>query len=235
MRFDVGFTTSQSSFTLAAIPDDVADGYPPLDQLVVDTAIQDLTPAHQVVAGVIAFEHYVGQQVTHSRELPRMVEQAITAFFEGRHVSAHPVTDVPGRVWPSSGTLYVSEYDQYLAPPMTPTGNPHDYYVQVADGAMFNGALASAHQLIIASNAPSISRLRPDTFAKPGLYTAVAVLLSRDLHVRNIHITTDQAAGDLTRYRSLLRSIDLNLSWNSTSESSPSSQHVSIGSPILAR
>lgn len=221
MRFDAGFTVAQGSFALTAVPDDIADGYPPLDHLLVDTAIQDLPPAHQVVAGVIAFENYVGQQVTGNREIPRMVEQAITAFFEHRPVSAHPVSDVPGRVWPSSGTLYMSEYDQYFVPPITSAGSPHDYYVQLADGAIFNGALASAHQLIIASNALSITRLRPDTFAKPALYAAVGVLLSRDLHVRNIHIMTDQGPCDLRRHRSLLRSIDVNLSWSLPLESSP--------------
>lgn len=221
MKFDIGFTTSQSSFALTATPDDIADGYPPLDELLLDTAIQEVTPAHQVVAGAIAFEHYVGQQITHNREIPRMVEQEIATFFRGRHVSAHPVTDVPGRVWPSSGTLYVSEYDHYLMPPKTPPGQPHDYYVQIADSATFNGSLASAHQSIIASNAPSLSRLRPDTFARSALLTAVGVLLSRDLHVRNIHVITDNVV-DMGRHRSLLRSIDVNLSWSCFLTPSPS-------------
>lgn len=219
MKFDTGFTTSQSTFFLSAVPDDVADGYPPIDRLLLDVLIQEVSPGNQVVAGVLAFEQYIGQEVTIGKDIPRMVERAIQAFFDSRPVSAHRVTDAPSRVWPSAGTMYISEFEQYVKPPLTSPGSPHDYYVEVADGRVFNGALASAHQLIVASNAALISRLRSGTFAKDALLMAVGVLLARDLHVRNIHIESDEDARNLQRYRSLLRSIDINLSWGPRSAS----------------
>jgi hypothetical protein len=214
MKFDIGLTTAQASFTLSAVPDDVTDGQPPIDMLLIDTPIHDVAPGNQVVAGILAFEQYIGQEVSLHNEVPRMVERSIREFFSDRPVGVTRVSDLPRPAWPSAGTMHVSEFDRYLTPPLTSPGHPHDYYVQVADGAVFNGALASAHQLVVASNALLLSRLRNGIFSKDALLISVGVLLSRDLHLRKIHIKTNGDVRQLNRYRMLLRAIDLNLSWS---------------------
>lgn len=213
MRFDTAISTSLSSYMLIAVPDDVADGCPPVDHLAIDININNLSPGNQAVAGVIAFEEYIGQDVTVKGQVPRMVQRAITDFFSDRPVTVGPVTDIPVRTWPSAGTIHLTEFDRYLVPPRTPLRGSHDYFVQVADGAHFNGVLASAHQIIVASNAAMISRLRNVTFRPDALLIAIAVLLSRDLHIRNVHIGLDGDGAHLGRYQQLLRAVDLNLSW----------------------
>lgn len=213
MKFGLSSTVSNSETVLSAEGDAHVDGIPPVNELRIDTVVQSLSPARIAVAGCIAFDEYIGQEVVLNSSIPRMAQSAIAEFFGGRGVSATPVSDVPGPVWPSAGTLYVESFDSFLVPPVTVAGDAHDFYVQIADGALFNGALSSAHQLILASNAATIAHMRSSTLSNAGLDIALGVLLSQDLHVRGIHVSSAHGLTYLDRCQKLLRAVELNLSW----------------------
>lgn len=214
MRFLGEPSASNNGFALKAEADGRMDGYPPVNELRIDTPIQALPPAKLAIAGSIAFGDLVGTSVTVDKGIPRMTVDAIAGFFEDRQVRAEPVDDTPASVWPSSGALHIREYSAGFMPPEPKPGSAHNFFIQVADGSLFNGALSSAHHLILASNAKVLATLAPEMFPVERLQIAIAVLLSHDLHARGVHVTAASDAEFLQRCRWLLRSADMNLTWN---------------------
>lgn len=214
MRFSGEQSVSQNGFLLKAQVDDFTDGHPSINELRLDTLVQTLPPARLAIAGCIAFGAFVGQSVVVTGKVPRMAADAITDFFADRKVVTEPIEDVPASVWPSSGTLHIRHYAAEFTPPPKEPGTEHRFYVQVADGALYNGALASPHQLIVASNAGVMQSMEPEAF-KPGrLEVALGVLLSSDLHSRGIHVAGCQDEEFMMSCKRLLRAAELNLTWD---------------------
>lgn len=211
MKFDIGPSLSQSGSILSAKPDDGSDGVPPISGLHIDTVFQNLSPARQAIAGCLAFEDYVGQEVLLSKPIPRMAQVAILDFFGVRKVFAHPVTDVPSKVWPSSGSLLISTYGSRQDDRGFYSGPSHNYSLELADGTLYNGVISSPHRAVLATNALFMAGIEDARFSLTGLQLAIGVLLSEDLHMRNLHICAQLEREEFTRYRALLRSVELNL------------------------
>src|SRR5699024_5182221 len=131
-------------------------------------------------------------------------------FLTGRRVSIRNLTDVPRSPWPSAGTLEVQMLTALPEFETTPRGQVHGHQIFLADGAMFNGALGSPHQSIVASNINVFSKL--NEIALPNILLAHGILFSRDLHMRTIKIPK----GNLTdeecrRIANLVRAVDVNV------------------------
>lgn len=213
MKIVTETTHSQGSFRLLCEPDGEADGQPPVPEVLMDTLVQKLSGERLAVAGALAFGEFIANEIIVDREIGRLTQSGIANFFGERRVTALPVSDVAKAVWPSSGTMHLSDYGQGGTPPLTKPGEAHDYYVEFADGVTFNGALASAHKMVVASNAPFLSRLSSTRYSYDYLLVAMGVLLSEDTHMRNIYLAKPKYDSNLHSAQSLLRSVGLNLSW----------------------
>lgn len=211
MKFDTGPSLSQSGYVLSATPDDNADGYPPISTLQIDTVVNNLSTAKQAVAGCLAFGDYVGQEVLLTKPIPRMAQVAILEFFGDRSVFAHPANDTPVKVWPSSGSLVISSYSDSRAAHRPNLSSSHTYSLELADGSMYNGVFSSPHGVILASNAQFMASLENARFDLAGLQIAVGVMLSEDLHLRNLHLCAQLDNSRFERYKALLRAVELNL------------------------
>lgn len=213
MEFIADSSVSQSGFVLKAHADDYTDGYPPVNELRVDTPIQTLPAARLAIAGCVAFGSYVGQSVTTTQAIPRMAVEAISRFFSERHVAARPILDIPKSAWPSAGILSVQTYDPGFVPPSKSATGAHEYHLEIADGSLYNGVLSSPHHLVVASNLAVLVQMDPHRISAAALKIAIGVLLSTDLHVHRIHITGEPGTEFLSRCKTLLRSADLSLTW----------------------
>lgn len=210
-------TQSHSGFRLLCEPDGEADGQPPIPELLIDTLVQNLSRERLAVAGALAFGEFIANELVVDREISRLAQSGIADFFAGRRVTALPATDVAKAVWPSSGTMHLDSFVRGSTPPLTKPGEAHDYYVEIADGVTFNGAIASAHKMVVASNAAFLARLDSTRHSYDYLLLALGVLLSEDTHMRNVHLCEPTFDGDLISARMLLRSVGLNLSWTAVS------------------
>lgn len=213
MKIFTEATQSNSGFRLICEPDGEADGSPSVPEVQVDTLVQNLSRERLAAAGALAFGNYIANEIVVDREISRLAQSGIAEFFAGRTVIAHPVTDTAKAVWPSSGTMHLSDLRFAQSPPLTKPGEAHDYYVEIADGVTFNGAIASAHKLAVASNIAFLARLDAARYSRDNLMVALGVLLSEDTHMRNIHLCNPQYDSNLNASRLLLRAVGLNLSW----------------------
>lgn len=217
MKIYTEATQSHSGFRLLCEPDGEADGQPPVPELLIDTLVQNLSRERLAVAGALAFGEFIANEIVVDRAIDRLAESGIAGFFTERRVTALPVTDVAKAVWPSSGTMHLSDLGSGGPPPLTKPGEAHDYYIEFADGVTFNGAIASAHKMMVASNAAFLSRLDPARYSYDYVLLALGTLLSEDTHMRNLHLCRPAFDGDLSSAQMLLRSVGINLSWTTLS------------------
>lgn len=201
-----------SAYGVKAVPDNTLDGVPDMDSLLMDGHVSNLSEEKKLVAGVLAFGSYISGSVSTGRPVQRLAANEVSRFFKDREVTVPEVTDTPVATWPSGGgRLYItygdyqsSEFNQVL-------GQPHRFVVRLYDSSQYSGAISSAHELRLTSNAQVMNRYQPERFSLDLLAVALGLVLSEDLHVRSLCYVGAESSVDWQSVRELVRATGVTL------------------------
>lgn len=213
MKFRLVNQDHNAGMLLEAIPDAVFDGQPKIGRLVFDSIVANTSPDHIAISTALVFGDYIGHEIHSEKPISRMTGEAIQEFLDGRRVSIQNFTDTPRSPWPSAGLLEVNQFSQLPDFETTKRGEVHGHQIFFADGTLFNGAIGSPHQSVVASNFRVFAELNEISLAK--ILVALGVLFSRDLHMRTVKVPRlDLTDSDCEKISNLVRAADLNIQFS---------------------
>jgi len=209
MKFQLSIQSHNTGMVLEATPDDTFDGQPKIARLLFDTIVANTSPEQVAVAAALLYGDYVGHDFYLDTPIARQAAEAIQDYLNTRRVSIRNLSDVPRSNWPTAGTLHVQLFTDLPEFETTPRGQVHGHQLFLADGTMFNGALGSPHQSIVASNIYVFAKLNEIDFSR--VLLAHGILFSRDLHMRTIEVPKGNLSNDDSqRIADLVRAVDVN-------------------------
>lgn len=200
---------------LHATPGDY-DGIPPVDSLVLGSAPERTDPNLVAIAGTLAFEAYITDEVSLQDPVLPQVADAITDFFVPHRVRCANVEYRPRRVTEGQGEIHLLEDGGNVAPEIR-VSKLGSFQLHMVDNFESPRGFSFKDTIYLSSNASVISP-RPPTDARrffPKL--GAVVLLAGELGTREIKIHGSPWTVDdphLVRARCLLRSVNRELTWN---------------------
>ena len=210
MKFQLTIQEHNTGMRLEGIPDDMFDGQPKINQLIFDSVLANPSADHIAVAAALVFGEFVGHDFYSGSPISRLAAEAIQDYLSGRRVSVQKLTDVARSSWPSAGVLKVDRFSHLPVFETTKAGEVHGHQLYFADGRMFNGAIGSPHQSIVASNLDVFSTV--NQIELTNIIVALGVLFSRDLHMRTIEVQRQALSEREARnIADLVRAVDLNV------------------------
>lgn len=210
MKFEFSIQPHNTGMVLEASPDDYFDGQPKIAQLLFDTILANSSTDHVAVAAALLFGDYVGHEFFLDSPISRLAAEAVQSYLKGRRITIQNVSDIARTPWPSAGCLQVQLLKELPEFETTPRGQVHGHQLFLADSGLFNGALGSPHQSIVATNVHVFSQLNDVHYTR--ILIALGILFSRDLHMRTIEVPQGQlSVAEVQEITALVRAVDLNV------------------------